>query len=55
MAAEDLVPTARDRLLGGRHQAKQHITQRLAAVDQAGAGQEEGTGPVVQQRRVGGP
>ncbi len=53
--AEDLVPPTGDRLVGGRHQAEQHIPQWLATVDQGGAGQEEGAGSIMQQRRVGRP
>ena len=55
MAAEHLVPPAGDRFLGGRHQSEQDIAQRVAPVDLLGAGQEEATGTVVQQRGIGVP
>ncbi len=55
VAAEHLVPSARDRLVCRRDHAEQHIAQWLPPVDEDATGQEEGTGPVMQKRRVGGP
>ena len=55
VAAEHLVPPACDRFLGGRHHPKKHVAQRVSAADLGGAGEEEPTGAVVQQRGIGGP
>jgi hypothetical protein len=54
-AAEHLVPPAGDRFLGGRHQPEQHVAQRVSTADLGGAGQEEATGAIMQQRGIGGP
>ena len=53
VAAEHLVPPTGDRFLGGRHQPKQHVAQRVSTADLGGAGQEEPTGAIVQQRGIG--
>ena len=55
VTTEHLVPSAGDRFVGRRHEAEQHIAQRLAALDKGGAGEVEGARPIVQQRRIGGP
>src|ERR1700716_3661090 len=54
MASEHLVPPTRDWFLDGRHQAEQHVAQRVSTADLGGAGQEETAGAIVQQRRIGG-
>ena len=53
--AEHLVPPAGDRLVRGRRHPEQDVTDRVDAGYLAGAGAVEPAGPVVQQRRVGGP
>jgi hypothetical protein len=54
VAAEHLVPTTGDRLLGGGDQPEQDVAQRVAAVHLGRAGEEEAAGAVVQQRGIGG-
>ena len=52
--AEDLVPTARDRVVGDGHQAQQHVGHRVDPyLGRPGA--VERARPIVQQRRVGRP
>jgi hypothetical protein len=55
VSAEYLVPTAGHRFLGGGDDTEEHIAQWVAAPDLPGAFEEEGSGTVVQQRRIGRP
>ena len=50
--AEDLVPTAGDRLVGGGKEALEDVLHAVVSGDLLGAGQVEPARAVVQQRRV---
>ena len=52
--AEHLVPAASDRLVGQRQHPGEHVADAVVTRDLSRTCQVEATGPVVQQRRIGG-